>query len=68
MEAQKLVAAELADETKAKMSDELITHAWKRIALTNEIRREALDKFVANAKAAGFLRDVPDLARLIENP
>ena len=67
-EAQKLVAAELAEETKAKMSDELITHAWKRIALTNEIRREALDKFVANAKAAGFLRDVPDLARLIENP
>lgn len=67
-EAQKLVAAELAEETKAKMSDELIAHAWKRIALTNEIRREALEKFVANAKAAGFLRDVPDLARLIENP
>ena len=49
------MAAELAEETKAKMSDELITHAWKRIALTNEIRREVLDKFVANAKAAGFL-------------
>jgi NitT/TauT family transport system substrate-binding protein len=67
-EAQKMVAAELAEETKAKMSDELIAHAWKRIALTSEIRREALEKFVANAKAAGFLRDVPDLARLIENP
>jgi len=25
-----------------------------------------LEKFVANAKAAGFLRDVPDLSRLIE--
>jgi NitT/TauT family transport system substrate-binding protein len=67
-EAQKMVAAELAEETKAKMSDELIARAWKRIALTNEIRREALEKFVANAKAAGFLRDIPDLARLIENP
>ena len=67
-EAQKLVAAELAEETKAKMSDDLIARAWKRIGLTHEIRRDALEKFVANAKAAGFLRDVPDLARLIENP
>ncbi len=67
-EAQKLVAAELAEETKAKMSDELIARAWKRIALTNEIRRDALEKFVTNAKAAGFLRDVPDLGRLFENP
>jgi NitT/TauT family transport system substrate-binding protein len=67
-EAQKLVAAELAEETKAKMSDEIIARAWKRIGLTNEIRRDALEKFVANAKAAGFLRDVPDLGRLIENP
>ena len=67
-EAQKLVTAELADETKAKMSDELIARAWKRIGLTNKIHRDALEKFVANAKAAGFLRDVPDLARLIENP
>src|SRR6266704_6579378 len=34
-EAQKLVVAELAAETKAKMATELIDHAWKRIALTN---------------------------------
>ena len=65
-EAQKLVAAELTEETKGQMSAELIKRAWKRIVLTNEIRRDALDKFVANAKAAGFLRDVPDLGRLIE--
>lgn len=66
-EAQKLVIAELTEETKAKMATELIEHAWKRIGLTNEIRRDALEKFVANAKAAGFLRDVPDLSRLVEN-
>ena len=66
-EAQKLVAAELTEETRAKMAPELIEHAWKRIGLTNEIRREVLEKFVANAKAAGFLRDVPDLSRLIES-
>jgi sulfonate transport system substrate-binding protein len=66
-EAQKLVVAELAAETQAKMAAELIDHTWKRTVLTNEIRRDVLEKFVANAKAAGFLRDVPDLARLIES-
>ena len=65
-EAQKLVMAELKEETRGQISAELIAQAWKRIALTNDVAREALDKFVANAKAAGFLRDVPDLGRLIE--
>jgi NitT/TauT family transport system substrate-binding protein len=64
-EAQRLVATELMEETKAKMSDQLIANAWKRIVLTNEIKRDALEKFVANAKTAGFLRDVPDLGRLL---
>ena len=67
-EARKLVVAELQEETKGQISPDLIARAWKRIALTNEVAREAIDKFVANAKAAGFLRDVPDLGRLIENP
>jgi NitT/TauT family transport system substrate-binding protein len=65
-EAQKLVVAELTEETRAKMSEELIANAWKRIVLTNDVKRESLEKFVANAKAAGFLRNVPDLARFIE--
>jgi NitT/TauT family transport system substrate-binding protein len=66
-EAQKLVVAELKEETRGQISSELIAHAWKRILLTNEVRRETLEKFVANAKAAGFLRDAPDLSRLIDN-
>jgi NitT/TauT family transport system substrate-binding protein len=65
-EAQNLVVAELQEETRGQISRELIAHAWKRIAPTSEVHREALDKFVANAQAAGFLRDVPDLARLID--
>jgi NitT/TauT family transport system substrate-binding protein len=67
-EAQKLVIAELKEETRGQISNELIAHAWKRILFTNEVRREALEKFVANARAAGFLRDAPDLSRLIDNP
>lgn len=67
-EAQKLVMAELQEETRGQFSPELIAHAWKRITLTSEVRRDAMEKFVANAKAAGFLRDVPDLERLIVKP
>jgi NitT/TauT family transport system substrate-binding protein len=67
-EAQRLVLAELTEETKAKISGQLIANAWKRIGLTTDVKREAMDRFIANAKAAGFLREVPDLARLIENP
>ncbi|MDP9291033.1 MAG: ABC transporter substrate-binding protein [Verrucomicrobiota bacterium] len=67
-EAQKLVQAEVAEETKGKVSAELIAHAWKRITLTNEITRESLENFVAKAKAAGFMRDAPDLGRLLVNP
>jgi NitT/TauT family transport system substrate-binding protein len=65
-EAQKLVVAELQDETRVQIPAALIAHAWKRIVPTNEVRRDVLDKFVANAKAAGFLRNVPDLGRLID--
>lgn len=67
-EAQKLVTAELAEETKSKVSPELVARAWKRITLTNEIQRGVLEQFVARAKAAGFLRDAPDLGRLIVTP
>ena len=67
-EAQKLVKDELTEEMKKEMSAELIAHAWPRIILTNDIARESLEKFVANAQAAGFLRGAPDLGRLIVAP
>ena len=67
-EAQKLVQYELAQETKGKIAPALIAHAWDRIILTNDVSRESLDQFVANARAAGFLRQVTDLAQLIVQP
>ncbi len=67
-EAQKLAREELSEEMKKQMSAELIAHAWPRIILTNELSRASLEKFVANAKAAGFLRSSPDLGRLIVAP
>lgn len=64
-DAQKLVEYELAAETGGKVPAALVAHAWDRILLTNDVSREALEKFVANAKAAGFLRQAPDLGQLI---
>lgn len=67
-EARKIVQAELTEETRGKISADLIAHAWKRVILTNDIARASLEKFVKSAQAVGFLRDAPDLGRLIENP
>lgn len=67
-EAQKLVKEELGEEVKKEVSADLIAHAWTRIFLTNDVSRPALDQFVANAKAAGFLRGAPDLGRLVVTP
>lgn len=67
-EAQRLVREELAAETRSKVSEELIGRAWKRIVQTHEVSREAVAKLVTSAQAVGFLRDVPDLTRLIEKP
>jgi len=67
-EAQRLVCDELAAETRASVSPELIARAWKRIVQTHEVSRDAMAKLVASAQAVGFLRGVPDLARFIEKP
>jgi NitT/TauT family transport system substrate-binding protein len=66
-DAKKLVLEELNAETGGKISPALIAHAWGSIILTNDVSRDSLEKFVADAKAAGFLRDVPDLSQLIVN-
>ena len=67
-EAQKIVQAELAEETKGKISPELIAHAWPRITLTNEITVDVLNKFVTDATTAGFLRKTVDLSQLLVQP
>jgi NitT/TauT family transport system substrate-binding protein len=67
-EAQRMIREELAAETRTRASTELLEHAWKRIVVTDEVSRQTLDKFVANAQSAAFLRGAPDLSRLIEKP
>lgn len=67
-EAQKLAREELLAETRTDVGDQLIARAWRRIILTTDISADALKAFVTSAQAVGFLRDAPDMGRLIEKP
>jgi NitT/TauT family transport system substrate-binding protein len=66
-EAQRLIKAELLEETKSDMSTQLIDAAWKRIVFTAETPRAAVEKFMQNSVKAGFIKTAPDLSKLFEN-
>jgi NitT/TauT family transport system substrate-binding protein len=67
-EAQRMAREELNAEMRGAIGSDLVERAWKRIILTSEVSREALAKFVASAKSAGFLRGAPELTHLVEKP
>jgi NitT/TauT family transport system substrate-binding protein len=67
-EAQAMVRDELVREMCAAITPELISHAWSRIVVTSAVPMNALERFVAKAKDAGFLRSGVDLSRLVERP
>jgi NitT/TauT family transport system substrate-binding protein len=67
-EAQAMLRDELGAEMRSEMKAELVQRAWRRIVPSAAVSRAALERYVANAKAAGFLRAAPDLSRLIERP
>lgn len=67
-EAQRLVRSELAAETQVDVAPELVRRSWQRIRWVHDVKRDALDTLVKSAQAVGFLRDVPDLSRLIVQP
>jgi len=68
MEAQALLREELVAETTRPISAELIAQTWKRMDFTTNVAMPALNQFVKDAQAAGFMRGTPDLNRLIEFP
>src|SRR5947208_1419642 len=65
-EAQRLIKAELLEETKSDMSPQLIAAAWKRIMFTAETPRAAVEKFMQNSVKAGFIKTAPDLSKLFQ--
>lgn len=66
-EAQRLIKAELLEETKSDMSPQLIAAAWKRIVFTAETPRASVEKFMQNSVRAGFIKTAPDLSKLFES-
>jgi NitT/TauT family transport system substrate-binding protein len=67
-EAQRLMKAELLEETKSDMTPEIIAAAWKRITFTSETPRASVEKFVQNSVKSGFIKTAPDLSKLFETP
>jgi NitT/TauT family transport system substrate-binding protein len=67
-EAQKLVAAELNEETKTAMAPEAIAQAWDRIRFTSEVSPQLVTKAVKDAKEAGFSRGPTDTSKLLAIP
>ena len=67
-EAQKLVRAELLEETRSDMPADLISQSWKRIVFTAEIPQSSVENFMQNSKKSGFIKNSPDLSKLFEKP
>lgn len=64
-EAKALIKAELAAEMKSAPKDELIEKSFARVIVTDVISRESLERMVASAKKAGFLKAIPELNNLL---
>jgi NitT/TauT family transport system substrate-binding protein len=67
-EAQKLVRAELLEETRSDMAPDHIAQSWKRIVFTAEVPRASVESFLQNSIKAGFIKRAPDLSSLFEKP
>ena len=67
-EAQKILAAELKEETKAGIPPEAIAQAWKRLHFTTELSPDLLRKAVEDGKEAGFFKGSTDFSKLIVTP
>src|SRR5260370_23348482 len=67
-EAQRLIKAELLEETKSDMTPQVIASAWERVAFTSEAPRAAVGQFMQNSVLAGCIKTAPDLSKLFETP
>jgi NitT/TauT family transport system substrate-binding protein len=67
-EAQKILIAELKEETRADFPPDAVAHGWQRIRFTTEVSRELVAKAVQDGKDAGFLKGTTDTSKLLEIP
>jgi NitT/TauT family transport system substrate-binding protein len=67
-EAQKMLIAELKEETRTDFAPEDVAQAWKRIKFTTDVPKELIMKAVQDGKDAGFYKGSTDTSKLIEAP
>lgn len=67
-EAQRLLAAELKEETKATIAPEAIAQSWSRIKFTAEVSPQLVTKAVQDSKDAGLVRGATDTSKLLALP
>jgi NitT/TauT family transport system substrate-binding protein len=67
-QAQRLLRDEMRISFRSDLSAELVARAWPRMTPTADVSLDAFQGYVTSAKKVGFLRDIPDLSRLIETP
>lgn len=65
-EAQKLLIAELKEETKTDFAPNDVAQAWKRIKFTTDVPKELIDKAVKDGKDAGFYKGSTDTSKLLQ--
>jgi len=63
-EAQAKVRAGLEAETRRSISATLVASAWSRLHFTDAVEQAVLEKFMADAKASGLLKQSMPLDRL----
>lgn len=64
-EARQLLVAELKALTTKEPKAAVVEKALSRTVLTNDVSRPSLEKMVAGAKTAGFIKDFPALEPLL---
>jgi sulfonate transport system substrate-binding protein len=67
-EAQRLLRAELLEETRKDMPADLLAHCWPRLRFDTSVDPGAFESFVKAAQDAGFLRDAGDLSQFVRVP
>lgn len=67
-EAQKLLIAELKEETKTEFDAAAVAQAWKRITFTTDVPPTLITKAVQDGKDAGFLKGATDTSKLVVTP
>ena len=66
-EAQKLLLAELKEETRTTFDADAVAQAWKRIKFTTAVPAELIAKAIQDGKDAGFLKGNTNTSKLMES-